>query len=324
MPSYYLVSLSNRTNLDLCMKFALAGFTDSGNGFWTYNEIEEGDFISFLYGAQVWNLYQVKTKTAFKEARDLPPWPPVTFRTSGKSYYFPFRLQLEPVREMRESLVRPEFAYVARNLLLRGGYRKTHFQADQTTLQAVSQMGQLYADSVAQLQVDAEGFQPRLTFDRNEVDPPQVYRFSEVMLQALLKKHLRQVRNLRALLTAMGLDHLKSEQMEVLGELALPEGQIDVVVKVATPIGVSHSVAVEVKTGTATARDIDQLAQYVQAMGGECQGGLLVAHRTTPGAVSAATKNGLYVWLYYFDGLEHASEVTFEELYQAFRLEPPG
>lgn len=54
---------------------------------------------------------------------------------------FPYRLHLQLLRRFDESLVRQEFRYVAENLLLRGGYAKTHFQADQTTLQNVSQLG---------------------------------------------------------------------------------------------------------------------------------------------------------------------------------------
>jgi len=137
-PSYFLVSLSNKTNLDLCMKYSLAGFTNSTSGIWTFSEIRDGDFISFLYGARAYNLYTVEKKEAVKNAQNLPPWAPITFRISRRTYYFPFRLTLTPIRKLEESLVRPEFAYVAENLLLRGGYRKTHFQADQTTLQNVS------------------------------------------------------------------------------------------------------------------------------------------------------------------------------------------
>src|SRR5918999_3811343 len=158
MPNYFLVSLSNYINLELCIKHALAGFTNSSNGFWTYLEIDEGDFISFLYGAKAWNLYRVKSKVGLKEAGTLPPWPSVTFRVSGQTYYFPFRLHLEPVRVLQESLLRAEFAYVARNLLLRGGYYKTHFQADQTTLQHVSQMGSPYSGTIKALPVNAVSF----------------------------------------------------------------------------------------------------------------------------------------------------------------------
>lgn len=132
--AYFLLSISNRINLDLCIKHALAGFTNSINGLWTFSEIQEGDYVSFLYGARVFNLYKVMKKQALKNADKLPPWPSITFRMSGKTYYFPFRLYLKPIRELNEPMVRPEFAYVAENLLLRGGYKKTHFQADQTTL----------------------------------------------------------------------------------------------------------------------------------------------------------------------------------------------
>ena len=196
MPNYFLVSLSNRVNLDLCIKHGLAGFTDSGNGFWTCLEIERGDFISFLYGAQVWNLYRVSGKAALEQAHRLPPWPPVTFQRSGKTYYFPFRLYLEPVRLLRESLIRPEFAYVAENLLLRGGYGKTHFQADQTTLQAVSQMGRLYSGSVVPLDIESSSYTVLITRTRADANPPGIYFFSELILQALVKKHLAVKANL--------------------------------------------------------------------------------------------------------------------------------
>ncbi|MHC4104748.1 MAG: hypothetical protein ACYSR9_07410, partial [Planctomycetota bacterium] len=82
--SYFLISLSNRVNLDLCIKYALAGFTDSINGLWTFLDIKEGDYISFLYGAKAHNLYVVQTKEAIKEAEKAPPWPSVTFKQSGR------------------------------------------------------------------------------------------------------------------------------------------------------------------------------------------------------------------------------------------------
>ena len=126
-PSYFLVSLSNRANLDLCERYSLAGFTNSINGVWIFLDIRDGDFISFLYGAKAHNLYIVEKKEALKSAQNLPPWAPLTFRVSRRTYYFPFRLTLTPVRKLEEPMVRSEFAYVAENLLLRGGYRKTHF-----------------------------------------------------------------------------------------------------------------------------------------------------------------------------------------------------
>ena len=60
--SYFLIAVSNRRNLDLCIKHALAGFTNSISGVWTFEEVQEGDFVSFLYGAKTYNLYIVEKK----------------------------------------------------------------------------------------------------------------------------------------------------------------------------------------------------------------------------------------------------------------------
>jgi hypothetical protein len=134
------------------------------SGVWTFEEIREGDFVSFLYGARAHNLYRVIKKEAIKDAESIPPWPPITFQQSGKTYYFPFRLYLKPIRKFEEPLVRAEFAYVAENLLLRGGYRRTHFQADQTTLQSVSQMGNLWSEYISPLKIASyETFTPHFT-----------------------------------------------------------------------------------------------------------------------------------------------------------------
>lgn len=57
-----------------------------------------------------YNLYKVKKKIALKNAEDILPWPSVTFSMSGNTYYFPFRLLLEPIRKLEEPLVRAEFA----------------------------------------------------------------------------------------------------------------------------------------------------------------------------------------------------------------------
>ncbi len=146
-PSYFLISVSTRENLELCIRYGLAGFLGGQSGAWTFCEIENADFVSFLYGARAHNLYRVDKREALKNSELLPPWKPLTFKESGRTYSFPFRLHLHPFRVFTEPLVRAEFSYVAENLLLRGGYRKTHFQADQTTLQSVSEMGTRAAGS---------------------------------------------------------------------------------------------------------------------------------------------------------------------------------
>lgn len=187
-PNYYLIAVSTKKNLDLCIEYGLAGFTNSKSGAWAFIDIREGDFISFLYGAKAYNLYKVTKKTALENAETLPPWTNITFKTSGKTYYFPFRLELELIREFTESIVRYEFAYIAENLLLRGGYAKTHFQADQTTLQNISTMGKKFEGRTKRLESgNVKEFNVKFSFDKNEVSIPQIYKIEELFLQSIIK-----------------------------------------------------------------------------------------------------------------------------------------
>lgn len=276
--SYFLLAVSNRVNLDLCVRHGLAGFTDSINGLWTYLDIQEGDYVSFLYGARAYNLYKVAGKAAYKDADRLPPWPPVKFRPSGKQYHFPFRLDLQHVRSLDEPLVRAEFAYVAENLLLRGGYRKTHFQADQTTLQNLSEMGFPSPGSAEPLDMArAETFTPQLVRDRDRARPPYVFPVRELIVQTMLRSHLSDTKNLHDFLTMAGIHGLDASKLEVLGEKAFPEGHVDILIKEATPIALGRKVVVEVKLGRAASGDIEQLKLYMERLGEECAGGVLVA-----------------------------------------------
>jgi len=190
MSSYFLVAVSNRFNLNTCLKYGLAGFTNSISGVWAYCDIGVGDFVSFLYGARVFNLYRVQAKTAILDAERMPPWPSIRFR-SGRVYHFPFRLQLEPLREFCEPLVRAEFSYIAENLLLRGGYRKTHFQSDHTTLQVASQLGRPWRGHVCLLQMPPhDTFEPRFTVTSSKAHTPLVWPLQEVILQAAIRRRL--------------------------------------------------------------------------------------------------------------------------------------
>lgn len=318
--AYFLVSVSNRRNLSLCIKHALAGFTNSINGAWTFVEINKGDYISFLYGARAHNLYKVERKLAYKNAAELPPWPPVTFSMSGKTYYFPFRLFLKPVREFVEPLVRAEFSYVAENLLLRGGYRRTHFQADQTTLQAVSQMGDLYKGETAVL--SHENFQIfDLGFTKNKslVEVPQIFQFQELILQSLIRQHLSVDTHLQHFFERIGLN-LESERFEVLGEKALPEGHIDLLVKEAVPIEVSRKVIIEVKTGPGTVKDVEQIRRYVSEMGDECLGGVLIASKFSNKVVGFARNDSVTLLRYNFEITDLEKASSFGELQRGLSL----
>lgn len=320
--AYFLVSVSNKTNLDLCIKHGLAGFTSSINGLWTFFEIQESDYLSFLYGARVFNLYKVIKKEAFKAADKLPPWPSVTFKISGKTYYFPFRLFLKPVRELNEPMVRPEFAYVAENLLLRGGYKKTHFQADQITLHAVSQMGELSNHSTEALDISGyETFKPRLTWNRNLVSIPEVFYFQELILQSLVRHYLSDVSKLQDFFSNISLSSLKASDFEVLGEKALPEGHVDIFIKDTQPVGISRKVIVEVKTRAARIEDVTQLRDYARELGMECMGAVLIAKECSKTVLERARGEGISTLIYRFEGIDTQGVYLYDELKKRLQME---
>jgi hypothetical protein len=220
----------------------------------------------------------VAKKEAIRNAEKLPPWPPIILKMYGRKYYFPFRLTLDPVRKMEEPLVRPEFFYVAENLLLRGGYRKTHFQADQTTLQNSSQMGTLWITEVQRLELrDYSIFTPKIVGDHKLTTPPEVFGFQELLLQALIRQHLREENNMLAFLKMIDIDGLDPNNLEVLGEKALSVGNVDILIKEAVPIGISRKIVIEVKRRRASVKDVEQLKAYVSEMGDEVVAGVLLA-----------------------------------------------
>src|SRR5260370_33407323 len=88
-PSYFLISVSTRENLEICIKHALAGFPGGENGAWTFCEIAGGDLGSFLYGVRAHNLYLVTRRVAIRDAQHIGPWPPLTVTETGRNYYFP-------------------------------------------------------------------------------------------------------------------------------------------------------------------------------------------------------------------------------------------
>jgi len=313
---YFLVSVSNRENLRLCIKHGLAGFTNSINGLWTFLDIKEGDYISFLYGARAKNLYRVTKKVAYKNAENLPPWPPVTFRMSGNTYYFPFRLFLKQERELDEPMVRPEFSYVAENLLLRGGYRKTHFQADTITFYNVSEMGRSFSGNIEPLNLDAETFVPKIVFRRELQKIPEKFYFKELILQSLVKKKIRSS-ILNEVLDYFNVDN-DPDEFEILGEKALPEGFVDIFIKLKHPSGRNKYILVEIKTGKAQKKDINQLKKYIDEFESEVVGGVLIAKDFTK---SFPNDLPILPVRYYFNQLNVDHEYTYEELFNLLKLE---
>ncbi len=322
-PEYFMVSLSNRENLDLCIKHNMAGFTNSINGLWTFLDIQPGDYISFIYGARVKNLYIVEEKKAFRNAENLPPWKPITFKSSGKTYYFPFRLFLKRVRIFDEPMIRPEFGYVAENLLLRGGYRKTHFQNDTITLHYVSNMGKINENTAQPLNLEEDTFNPKIVFNKEIQKPPYTYYFHELILQSLIRRKL-QNGELKTILELLGIERDQNE-FEVLGEKALPEGFVDIFIKLKHPQAKNEYILIEVKRGKAQKSDIEQLKHYTDEMGNECVGGVLIASGFSSKLIQKMSKTtpSIIPVEYSFGRLDNTRGYTYEQLLDMLSLTIP-
>jgi len=320
MESYFFIAVSTRENVEICKRHALAGFTQTINGAWAYSEINIGDYVTFLYGARAYNLYKVVNKEALADAESSPPWKPLLFR-SGRICYFPFRLYLEPIRQFEESIAKVEFAYIAENLLLRGGYRKTHFQADQTTLQNVSQMGKIFKDKVEPLKIpEYDTFTPKFVRAKDS-KPPELFQFKEIILQALIRQHLSEKDNFKTFIDQLGLSELAGIEFEVLGEKAIEEGHIDLLVKEARPKGSAKQMLIEVKLGRSSKDDVDQLQSYMDEIGDECVAGVLIAEHIPQKVISPPVQN-IHFWRYEFDGIDLKEPHTFEELLSVIRISP--
>ncbi len=311
MASYFLILVSTRENLDSCKRYAMAGFPGSGPGLWAFEDIGVGDYLSFLHGAKAHNLYRVREKLAFKNAGTLPPWPPLIFR-SGLVYHFPYRLFLEPVREFSESLVREEFSYVSENLLLRGGYKKTHFQADQTTLQNASRMGTRSAYTPTPLSLDGETFIAKYsqTADRGR----NVFKLREFILQSILRRYLSQnsINSLVSDPSIAGID------FEILGEKALSVGNVDLLAKEAHPTGSNLQIPIEVKMGDITKKAITQVKQYATEIGDDAVCSIVIGKSASKFAKEFAKQNDVLLFTYSIPNLPH--ELTFDEACQNLAL----
>lgn len=320
MEEYFLVAVSTQENLDLCMKYAYAGFPDTLNGLWAYLDIKIGDYISFLYGAKAYNLYKVVKKDAIVDAVNVPPWKPLHFKSSGIIVSFPFRLTLEPVREFEEPIARQEFYYIAENLLQRGGYWKTHFQADQTTFHNVSRMGNLYKTKIEKLELPPyETLTPTIRKKGTDKKTGK-YPFREIFLQSLIRAYLYRKNEFNDFIKNLHISNVDSNKgFEILGEKALPEGLVDILIKESNPVGITKQIIIEVKMGKATLVDIQQLKHYMGIIGDECIAGVMVSSGY-PKNIQGFDKISLLK--YSFQNHDLNESKSFEDLLQLFKLLP--
>ena len=232
---------------------------------------------------------------------------------SGNTYYFPFRLYLKQERTLDEPMIRPEFAYVAENLLLRGGYRKTHFQADTITLYNVSTMGSFFIGNCDSLDLNGDTFTPKIVFRREKEKIPEKFYFCELILQSLLRKKLNE--KIDEILNYFNLNN-KPQDFEILGEKALPEGFVDIFIKLKHPQ--TSNILVEVKKEKASTKDFLQLQSYMSEFGNECKGGILIA-KDFPRRINIP--DNIMAMKYSFENMDRESEYAFEELFNMLNLE---
>jgi hypothetical protein len=312
MQSYFFIAVSTRENFEICRKHAYAGFPNTINGLWAFVDINVGDFVTFLYGARAYDLYKVVKKEAILDAENLPPWKNIHFRKYNKVYYFPYRLHLKPIRRFDEPLARAEFLYIAENLMRRGGYEKTHFQADQTTLHSVSTLGRITDTQPEPLHLPPyQTYTPR--FIRGKTSSNTVAQLRETILQALIRQHLSKPEVLKDFLKALGLEHLSTSSFEALGERALEEGHVDILLK--EPEGRVNQIIIEVKLGTAQKEHVEQLQKYMDVLGSECAAGVLIAERIPRGL----PREGIRFARYSFD-VDVRKPHAFEEMLSALRI----
>ncbi len=160
----------------------------------------------------------------------------------------------------------------------------------------------------------------RFTKSQDKVSPPEIFRFIEIILQAAIRQHLSGGKNLDAFLSQIDIETLDTSKLEVLGEKALAEGHIDILIKEAVPIGLARKIILEVKTGLAKLLDISQLSMYLNEMGNECLAGVLIANDFSRKILQEAKRQRINTFRYKLGISESGVPVTFNELKEDIQL----
>jgi len=142
---------------------------------------------------------------------------------------------------------------------------------------------------------------------------PEVCRFKETILQSAIRRYLMHFENLRRFLVNLDLPIDQVDSLEILGEKALPQGHIDLLLKQRVPLGSSFKIPIEVKVNRGSQGDISQLRAYMDELRGDCQVGVLIAADFGKNCGQKATANGIQLVRYKLNAdLKHP--VTFDEI----------
>ena len=151
-----------------------------------------------------------------------------------------------------------------------------------------------------------------------KASPPETFKLNEIILQAVMRKYLKDQRNQASFLNDLGIN-MDPAQLEVLGEKALQEGIVDILIKETTSVPSSKKVAIEVKSNRATMKDFDQIGAYVNTLGKECLRGVLIA-RDFQKKVIAKAKNSNISLVRFSLPFSNDEKVCFDDLSEKFTL----
>ena len=112
---------------------------------------------------------------------------------------------------------------------------------------------------------------------------------------------------------------LNPSQLEVLGEKALQEGIIDILIKEVTAVPSPKKIAIEVKSNIATMEDLMQLKAYLNTLGRDCLKGVLIAAAFQKSVMKRASESNV-VPVKYDVSFGPSPHATFESLVQTIHL----
>ena len=130
-----------------------------------------------------------------------------------------------------------------------------------------------------------------------------------------------EVGNLRAFLAFLDLEVDNPEGLEVLGEMAIALGHIDLLMKQRVPLGSTFKIPIEVKTKRATPHDVSQLRAYMDELREDCQIGALVAADFAKTCARKAADAGIKLIRYTLTS-DLNQTPTFQEIFRGLTLDP--
>jgi hypothetical protein len=177
-------------------------------------------------------------------------------------------------------------------------------------------MGYLWNEHWSKLDLSKyETFIPHFSKKKEEILIPEVFPFNEFILQSLIRQYLCNDKNLGSFLSDIGVTDISPDKFEVLGEKAFPEGHVDILIKEATPIGMTRKIIIEVKTSAATKQDLNQLKNYAEEIGGECTAAVLIAKEFSSSVIKMANDKHIKLSSYVLkQPIGQVASQTFEGL----------